>query len=326
MTAYRTIALALAASIPAAAALAADLPSRKMEPAVQSQLPAVDGVNAKLEAFGGLSQRLSQDPMAPFFTRNQWRPAAGVLGSVTFPMGHSFGLQIDGMAATSGNAFNGALGAHAFWRDPAKGLVGVYGSGSYIGRSGGLVVGRIGPEAEIYLGRVTIQGVAGVEFGSNKGATWGFPLFTPGATFLTLNQNAIKTRFFDVATIAFYPVDDLRLSIGQRYIFGKLAATAGAEYLVTRGATAVSVFAEGRLGQRGSSAALAGLKVYFGQKDKSLIRRHREDDPINYQIEGATSGNGVGNPACGGYVPTCTPFFETGAPQKAVKNFCNQPL
>ena len=102
MTASRTIGLVLAASIPATAALAADLPSRKMEPAVQSQLPAVDGVNAKLEAFGGLSQRLSQDPMAPFFTRNQWRPAAGVLGSVTFPMGHSFGLQIDGMAATAG--------------------------------------------------------------------------------------------------------------------------------------------------------------------------------------------------------------------------------
>lgn len=312
MGVFRTVALTIGAGLVSTTAFAADLPSRKMEPApVLTQLPAVDGINAKLEAFGGLSQRLSQDPFAPFFTRNQWRPAAGLLGSVSFPLGHSFGLQLDGMAATSGNAFNGALGAHAFWRDPAKGLFGVYGSVNYIGRAGGLTVGRVGPEAEIYLGRVTLQGVAGVEFGSSKSPTFGFPLFTPTATFLTLNNNSVKTRFFDVASIAFYPVDDLKLSVGQRLVFGKIAATAGAEYLVTHGPTAVSVFAEGRIGARGANAAFGGVKVYFGQKDKSLIRRHREDDPVNYHIDSATTNAGAGNGAgAGGVIPndTCGPI------------------
>ena len=316
MRAIKSVALAVGATLASTAVLAADLPSRKMEPApVMTQLPAVDGINGKLEVFGGLSQRLSQDPFAPFFTRNQWRPTAGVLGSVSFPLAHSFGLQIDGSAATTAGAFNGGLGAHAFWRDPAKGLFGVYGSVNYIGRAGGLVVGRVGPEAEIYLGRVTLQGVAGVEFGTRKSATFGFPLFTPAATFLTLNNNSIKTRFFDVASIAFYPVDDLKLSIGQRLVYGKLAGTAGAEYLVTHGPTAVSVFAEGRIGARGSSGAVGGLKVYFGQKDKSLIRRHREDDPVNYQIEDKTANGGAGNGAgAGGMIPNnVCQEFDRGA-------------
>lgn len=300
-------ALTLSAALAAGAtALAADLPSRKFEPApVLTQLPAVDGVNAKIEAFGGLTQSLSQDPNAPFFTRNQWRPAAGLLGSVALPLSHSFGLQLDGGVASSGGRFNAGVGGHAFWRDPSKALLGVYASASYFGRAGGLAVGRVGPEAEIYLDRVTLQAVGGVEFGSNKGATFGYPWFTPLGTFLTLNQNVVKTRFFDIASIAFYPTDDLKLSVGQRYVFGKLAATAGAEYLVAHGATAVSVFAEGRLGQRGASAVFGGLKLYFGQKDKSLMRRHREDDPINYHMDTATSGGGLGSNggAGGGFMP-----------------------
>lgn len=306
-----TLAAATALTTVATAALAADLPSQKLEPApILTQLPAVDGVNAKLEAFGGLTQRLSQDPYAPFFTRNQWRPAAGLLGSAAFPLGRSFGLQLDAAVASSGSRFNAGVGGHAFWRDPSKALLGVYASASYFGRAGGLAVGRVGPEAEIYLDRVTLQAVGGVEFGSNKGAAFGHPWFTPVGTFLTLNQNAVKTRFFDIASIAFYPTDDLKLSIGQRYVFGKLAATAGAEYLVTHGPTAMSIFAEGRLGQRGASAVFGGLKVYFGQKDKSLIRRHREDDPINYHMDTTTSGGALGNNggAGGGFLPTenCT--------------------
>ena len=298
----------------ATVAVAADLPSRKMEPApLMTQLPAVDGINAKLEVFGGLTQRLSQDPTAPFFQRNQWRPASGLLGSVTFPVGNSFGLQLDGGIATGGGVFSAALGGHAFWRDPSKALFGVYASGTRYSRAGGIVVGRVAPEAEIYLGRVTLQGVAGVEFGSNKGYTYGYPWFVPGTTFLTLNQNAVRTRFFDIASIAFYPVDDLKLAVGQRYVFGKLAAAASAEYLVTHGPTAVSVFAEGRLGQRGASAVFGGLKVYFGQRDKSLIRRHREDDPINHHMDTATSGGGYGNSGGSGLpIVTCAPTPDMG--------------
>jgi hypothetical protein len=40
-----------------------------------------------------------------------------------------------------------------------------------------------------------------------------------------------------------------------------------------------SLFAEGWIGEHGHNAVLAGLRVYFGQRDKSLIDRHRQDDP-----------------------------------------------
>ena len=36
---------------------------------------------------------------------------------------------------------------------------------------------------------------------------------------------------------------------------------------------------EGRLGEDGFSSVMAGLSLYFGGEDKSLMRRHREDDP-----------------------------------------------
>ena len=40
-----------------------------------------------------------------------------------------------------------------------------------------------------------------------------------------------------------------------------------------------ALFVEGRAGQGSDHGVWGGVKFYFGQKDKSLIRRHREDDP-----------------------------------------------
>ncbi len=40
-----------------------------------------------------------------------------------------------------------------------------------------------------------------------------------------------------------------------------------------------SLTLEGRLGEDGFSSVTAGFNLYFGGEDKSLIRRHREDDP-----------------------------------------------
>ena len=40
-----------------------------------------------------------------------------------------------------------------------------------------------------------------------------------------------------------------------------------------------SLFTEGWIGEHGNNAVRAGLRVYFGQHDKSLIDHHRQDDP-----------------------------------------------
>jgi hypothetical protein len=41
-----------------------------------------------------------------------------------------------------------------------------------------------------------------------------------------------------------------------------------------------SLFANGSVSEDGDGAVLGGLRLYFGQQPKPLIRRHREDDPM----------------------------------------------
>ena len=42
---------------------------------------------------------------------------------------------------------------------------------------------------------------------------------------------------------------------------------------------------DGRLGEDGYTSVMAGVSLYFGGEDKSLIRRHREDDPPIYGVD-----------------------------------------
>jgi hypothetical protein len=46
------------------------------------------------------------------------------------------------------------------------------------------------------------------------------------------------------------------------------------------GGRMASLFASGWIGEHGDNGALAGLRIYFGQHDKSLIDRHRQGDPF----------------------------------------------
>lgn len=73
--------------------------------------PAVDGINAKIDGFGGSASN---------------RGAYGARGSVTAPLGYAFGIQLDGAAGSTANRGYGAGAAHLFWRDPSRGLFGIY--------------------------------------------------------------------------------------------------------------------------------------------------------------------------------------------------------
>ena len=66
---------------------------------------------------------------------------------------------------------------------------------------------------------------------------------------------------------------------------GKHAAAFGGEVALPVPGTGAmaSLFAEGRAGEY--TGVWGGLKVYLGQKDKTLIRRHREDDPVQWTPE-----------------------------------------
>lgn len=85
--------------------------------AASGSLPAVEGFNGKLSGFGGSSGGQA------FY---------GGDGSLALPLGHVFGLQLDGVVADLDSDAAGSMtvfgaAGHLFWRDPSIGLVGLYG-------------------------------------------------------------------------------------------------------------------------------------------------------------------------------------------------------
>jgi hypothetical protein len=230
---------------------------------------AVDGVNGKIEAFAAGSDYRVIGP------RRDGSAGLGLAGSLSVPLGQSFGLQLDGLATSMNGNFVGG-GAHLFWRNPQTALVGVY--GAYLKRNvDNIARARIGLEGEYYMGRFTIGGVAGFE----RTISDAFLFVVPGLGFVV--DQGSKNRGFAAIDFSWYATENFKLSAGYRYWGGVSAAAAGFEYLVQTGqGAAYSFFAEGRAGENRYLAGMAGVKVYFGQRDKSLMRRHREDDPPNY--------------------------------------------
>jgi hypothetical protein len=244
--------LLLTASV---AALTAGLPLA----AFAGSLPAVSAPNGKIGVFTG---SLGDD-----FT-------LGAAGSLAIPLAQQWGAQVDGMVGSADSASFYGIGGHLFWRDPARGLLGL--TASWVGWNrtdtvtlpfrqfddvaqiqdvSGADVGKVGVEGAAYLGRISLEGAAGYQFGSDTG-------------------------FAGRATIAFYPTDDLRLDIGVMQLAGADAAfRGGAEW--SPAGHAFSLFASGLARSSDNWSVLGGAKMYFGAGQKSLIQRHREDDPEN---------------------------------------------
>jgi hypothetical protein len=238
-------------------ALAADLAAKKAKTLAEAVavpptvLPAVSGINGSIEAAGGYVNGSS--PLG----------AGGyghLGGSLSLPLAQQFGVQADGLAATvDGISLLGA-GAHAFWRDPAKGLLGVYGEGltADVG-SDRLNKGRIGAEAEYYMERMTFSGIAGYEWGNLH----------------------IRNGLFAEVLVGYFATDDLKLSAGYSYGFAGNMGLARVDWQLpsSTGLNGVSLFVEGRVGEGDYKAVLAGVKIPFGVAPKSLKAHERQDDP-----------------------------------------------
>jgi hypothetical protein len=227
-------------------------------------LPAVDGINGKIDGYGGGGSHASG--------------LYGGNGSLSLPLGQQYGLQIDAGAGSLRNSATAHAGGHLFWRDPATGLIGAYGSYAHWNGVGGAFlpradvgIGRFAAEAEYYWDRWTFSGLAGYEtVHVNRPFVPGLPAFS------------IPNRFFDSIAASYYVTDNFKLSIGHLYTVGRNALTLRGEYgLPLGGGRMATLFAEGASGG-GVSIVRAGLRVYFGQRDKTLIDRHRQDDPDDF--------------------------------------------
>lgn len=145
--------------------------------------PAVDGANGEL-LFGGL------------FGDGD---AYGATGSFAVPLGHQYGLQLDGVAVKldSSNSDNVDIletGFHFFWRDPSKDLLGIV--AGYVNLGNGLNADfyQGGVEGALYLGRMPIASIAGVTGG-----------------------DVIDNDFFVRTMVSHYPTDDISLQLGYAY-------------------------------------------------------------------------------------------------------------
>ncbi len=213
---------------------------------------AVSGPNGKIEGAGG-SIHANDDPINNFFDNDQGSRYHAA-GSISVPFDCDFGLQIDGLVGHLADESTWGVGGHLFTRDPANHLFGVYGEYSEIGNNS---ITRLAVEGELYLDQITWSGIAGVE-----------------------DSDLTNSEFFGAAQLGFYATDNLQLSVGVTHFLESTAATVGAEW--QQEGSNVSLFAQAAFGDGDYSTVYGGVRVYFGGEQKSLIRRHREDDPINW--------------------------------------------
>ena len=130
--------------------------------------PAVDGVNGKVEIYGGAGQdnavNISGIPgLSPAQFSTNWNGTGGAIGTITVSIGHSFGAQLDLGSGAFGHNPLGAAAGHLFWRDPEKGLVGAYGDGLLLGSKVGTGIWTVAGEFEAYIGNVTARAVLGMQ-------------------------------------------------------------------------------------------------------------------------------------------------------------------
>ncbi len=238
-------------------------------PATTADLPAVSAFNGKIAAFGGwLDDDVGDTGIG------------GIMGAFSVPLGHRFGFQGDAMAATAHGDFVGELGAHLFWRDPSTGLLGLY--GEYVTRDNpDWETWRLGVQAEAYLGNISVEGIVGFE-------ETDFPTGVGD-----------DDDIFGYLDAAYYLNDDFRVAVGYRHLDGINVGAAGLEYQLSTSflGSGTSVFAEGRVGEDDYAAVWGGVRLYLGQENKSLIRRHREDDPGGFGDENLWDVRPV-NPEC----------------------------
>ncbi|WP_417307926.1 hypothetical protein [Devosia sp.] len=243
-------AVLMAGVLSVGAAQAADLVIYPEATSDYAAEPAVSGVNGKLE----LDLGYLTDPESAMF-----RGA----GSISVPVGDMFGLQGDISVENSAGDWSVGGALHAFTRDPSSYLLGITAG---VVRNDNATLAAIGPEAEVYLGQLSFEGWGGWASLDYDDAT---PDLDGG---------------FAIGDLAYYATDDWRVSIGGASILGENSLNLATEYQFAP-ELGLALSGEARWHDTGAVSAMVGLKGYLGTPGKSLIDRHRQDDPPNRALD-----------------------------------------
>lgn len=202
---------------------------------------AVSGLNGKVQVVTG---------------KVDGAQANAIAGSVSMPLASKFGVQVD---ALKGNNKTSGYGAHTFWRDADKGLVGVAASQVKVGDT---KMQRLGIEGEYYLNNVTVSAEIGKQHGD-----------VPKA-----NQRRLD--------LLWYANDNLAFDLGATSADSTKRQHLGVEYQTHW--KGVALFADAAQGSNHYDHLLAGATYYIGS-GKSLKAHHRQDDPKNTLFDIAQS-------------------------------------
>jgi len=222
----------------------------------QAGEPAVSALNGKVSVESGVTSSFGR------------AAAVGTAqGALTAPVGDSFGLEVDAIGSTSRNAFSGGGLAQFFWRDPALGQAGPFGA---LAGSNGNRIALGGGEAQLFAPNLTVQAFAG---------------YLDVATAAALPAGAASYGAFYGSHLTLYPDPDLALTIGAQLAINRATGTASVEFLpdLTPHRN-MSLFVDASAGDDQEYRVTGGIRLYLGP-DKSLIRRHREDDLTYGELE-----------------------------------------
>lgn len=220
-------------------------------------LPAVSELNGKFDFEGG-----SINGNADFVFR----------GTVTAPIGDRLGFQVDAELGRFIGSTRAGAGAHLFLRDPEKYLLGVYASRH---TWEDINISRLAVEGEIYWDDISFSGLAGYEWLDVPSTKGGLAV---------LNKDEVSP--FVILDFSRYLKDNTKVTIGYNYEAKQSFATVGFETLLQNAKIPTSLYANARSDLKGNNNIRAGVKLHLGgDPSKTLIRRHREDDPQAYSPE-----------------------------------------
>ncbi len=164
--------------------------------------------------------------------------------SISTPMPYfsSFGIQGDlayGLYDGDKASSSAAAALHIFWRNPGKGMIGIYGDWGYLSP---VHSGRLGLEAAYYSGQWSIDGLFAMEFGQN-----------------------VLTKFVDEIDVSYYVDDNTRLSVGHRFTSrGNVGNVSFERQFGETAGSAWSLFGEAEIGEDDYYQVFAGVKATFG--------------------------------------------------------------
>jgi hypothetical protein len=202
--------------------------------------PAVSQTNLKVTGTGGQTE-----------SESTWF----VNGMLTAPLGHSWGIQVEGGAGGIDDDTIYGIGGHIFTRDPDSYLLGIFAAYSAEDKWD-LDATRLGAEAEIYLNQVSILAQAGYQF----------------------SDSTQETAFGDIE-LRWYLTDNFALSGGASFTENSTIGTAGIEWQPGFSALPGLAFrVDGAWGEDEFDSVMGGITYYFGA-NAHLKDRHRRQDP-----------------------------------------------